>query len=96
MYNLTNLTTSSTISDMVSFANEVTGGLMIGLFLFAIFAVLLLALKSYDFDISLFISSTICFILSLLLLYTGMLNFMIVLFFLVAMALSGLWIKMTH
>lgn len=86
MYNLTNLMESETMSDIALASNELTNGRLFGFFIVAIFLVLLLALKRYDFEDALITSSFICFILSAFLAVAEIVNFLIPLFFIILLA----------
>ena len=91
MYNLTNLTDAGNVYNLVHFGNEVSNGSFVGMMMVSIFFVLLFGLKRYDFDMAFFASSFICFILSLILSFTGLLLFSWVLVFLITSALAGLY-----
>lgn len=93
MYNLTNLTTATTVTDLVSYSNEVTDGLLVALFITAIFGILLMAFAIKNgLPKGGLAASTICFVLSILLRNAGMINFLFVIFFAVIMAISAFYL----
>lgn len=69
MYNTTNLTKEVGLGNLASYANEVTGGLFVGLMVTAFFIIILVVFlrRGNQFDDSLLTSSFICFILSTIL-----------------------------
>jgi cation transporter-like permease len=83
MYNLTNLTSSQSLLDIIRFTNnDATGGLFMALMIVAIFFILLLNLMKWDFTDAILISSWVCFILSSMLLYMKLVPFIVVIAFL--------------
>ena len=95
LYELTNLTSSTTIVDIVKFSNEVTSGWMVALFVIAVFIIMVVALKNYGFDNSLATASFSCFIIAGLFSYVGLLNIIFPIAFLTMLALAGLYMYMT-
>lgn len=93
-YNLTNLTSAETAADLVVFANEVTSGMFMMLFLFAIFFILLLALKRYGFAEALLASSFVIFLVSATLAYGSFVGIIWPLLFLAIMAFTGFYLYM--
>ena len=91
-YNLTNLTLSVSPVDLITFANKVSGEVLFGGLMVAIFIVLLFGLKRYDFGTSFLASSFACMILSTIGATTGMLTIMFPLAFLLMTAFSGLYL----
>ena len=90
-YNLTALTDATTVSSMAVVANNIVDQILFGIFMLAIFFVMLMALKRYDFDNALLSSSFVCFILSMLLLFGGLINFMFPLLFLTISAFTAFY-----
>lgn len=95
-YNLTGLETATTVSSLVTFANDITDTYWVGFLMIAIFFVLLVSLKRYDFENAILSSGFVCFILSSILTYAGYLNFIFPLLFLITMALAGFWNYMAN
>ena len=96
MYNETTLQAATTISALTIWANDATGGILLGLFMIAIFIVMLFVLKPWDFELGLATSGLSCFILSMFLTYMDVLNFIFPLAFLTITAFSGFYIYMTR
>jgi hypothetical protein len=59
MYNLTNFTASKTVLDLVVAANQFSSQMLMNGLILAVFLVSLMALKRYDFDDALAVSSFI-------------------------------------
>lgn len=91
MYNLTNLTGVEKASDLVSFGNEVTGGLLVGLLCVGLFFVFLFRLKRWDFDEALLVSSFIVFVISGLLAFGGFVQLYYPLVFLALCAFTAFY-----
>lgn len=92
MYNLTSLQQAADVSDIFIYANTNTGGLLIGLGMLSIFFIMLLVLKKWEFTDALLVSSFISFILSSILSYGQMLNFMFPLTFLLIAAFTAFFV----
>ena len=90
-YNMTDLAASDTFYKIVNFANDSSGGILVGLFMLSFFFIMLMVLKRYDFDGALLVSSWICFIISMLLTYAGLLNLVFTLLFLVIAAFTAFY-----
>lgn len=90
VYNLTNLQNLSGLPALISVTNEASNGLMTGLFIIAVWVVLLFAFLRFDFIKAMATSSFICFILSTFLVYLDLLNIMFLLVFLFLTAGAGL------
>jgi|TARA_R100000501_G_C2588065_1_gene88994 hypothetical protein len=90
-YNITALGNADTLSGLIIVANDAVEGILIGLFMFAVFFVMLMALKKWDFDAALLSSSFSCFILSMILSYGGFLNLIFPLVFLAMAGLTALY-----
>jgi len=92
MYDMTAMTNASSMVGLVDAANLYSGGVMVGMFMIAIFFIMLLVMKKWDFSHSLLAGSLICFMLSLFLVYIHALNFMFSLMFLVIAAFTAFWL----
>lgn len=95
-HNLTTLYAAETGSDLVIFANSVTGGVLFGGLTIALFVIMLYVLKRFDFDGALVASSFSCFIISGIATYGGLLNIMYPLTFLAILAFSGLFLWLSN
>ena len=93
-YNLTLLQKSITVSDLVSFANTSTGGILSGLFVVIVFFILMITLKRASFVDTLAASSFIIFILSIFMLLGGFISFFYVLAFLLLTGFSIFYMVM--
>lgn len=96
LYNLTNLTNADNLGDVMLFSNEVTGGVLIGLLLVAIFFIMLMALKRWEFANALLASSWVSFLLGIVLSYGGFVNILLPLGFLAVAAFTALYIYTTQ
>ena len=89
-YNVTsglkNLTSSQNIYEIIVFANNAVNDLLTTTMMAAIFIIMLLVLKRWDFDNALLSSSFSCFALSLILAYINLLNMRVPLIFFIIMA----------
>ena len=94
-YNITRLSAATTLYDLITYANDSSDQLLVGLFLFAIWFVLILAFYKDGFTKAFTASSFICMILGLLLVYAELVSFYILLFFIIITALGGLYIYIT-
>ena len=94
-YNTTILQQSEGLYDVFVYANDSAAGLFVMLFMLAIFFVLLAALKRYTFARALLASSFVCFILSTMLVYIKLLNFLFPLGFLTITAFTALFVYTT-
>jgi len=94
-YNLTGLKSSTNLIEVFSFANDTVEGLLFQLLIIGIFFVMLMALKKWDFEKALVSSGFVCFILSMLMVYSGFLNFYFPLTFLLITSLTGFYIYVT-
>lgn len=91
-YNLTTLTNGTTMLDIATYANNSTDGVLFGFFIMALFIIMILSLKRYDFVHSLFSSSFVCFIIAAIGTYGNLLNIIYPLLFLTITALSAFYI----
>jgi len=90
-YNITALQEADTVYKLFEYANMSTEYSLFGLFMIAIFFVMLMALKKNDFLDALITSSFICFVLSSILTYGKLLNMVFPIMFLGITAFSGLY-----
>lgn len=73
--NITNLTTSTNFYELVDFTNEATEGIMGVGFIMAMFFILLFTfMRKYEPKESITLSSFLCFIISIFLVYLRLLN----------------------
>jgi len=91
MYDLTNLTNSSGLGEVMMFSNEVTGGMFISMTLVAVFFILFVMQKKYDTIDALLSSAFVCFVLAVLLAFAGMVSFWLVVAFLTLLAFGVLY-----
>jgi len=91
MYNMTTLTNADTIFGLVNYANDSSETLLMGLFLIAIFIILMFMFLKWNFENSVLTASYVCFTLSVFLVYIDFLNFYYSLFFLVTMSFAALY-----
>ena len=91
-YNLTALNNVDSVFDVVIFADDASGGILVGLFVIAIFVVALFTLKRYDFDFALLGSSFGTFVISAILAYGGLLNLIYPLAFLAILAFTAFFV----
>lgn len=91
-YNLTDLQNAERIEGLFSFANAASGGILSVGIMIAIFFVLLLLFRRYDFTQGMAVSGFTCFILSGLLAYGGYINVMVVFLFLIITAFSTFYL----
>lgn len=91
-YNETALQTATGLYDVLVFADDATGNVFIGLFVIGVFVSLLLIMKRFEFHTTLPSAGLICFVISLILSYAELLNFLYPLGFLLVTALSVLYL----
>jgi hypothetical protein len=88
LYNLSGIENATTISELVIQANRITegttqltsGGILVSGFLVGIFVIMLMGLKRFGVQ-GIATSSFVCFIFSIFLRTTGLINFMFVIAF---------------
>jgi len=73
-YNLTNLSSATTVQDIIVFANDITNGTIVGMLMISIFFVLMMAMRKQGTMKGLLVSSFICFTLSLILRFADLLS----------------------
>ena len=91
MYNITQLQESGNVFLLFSTANDFTSGLLLGLFVLAVFLIMLLALKKWEFDDALLASSFSSFVISAILTSAGLLNLLWTLGFLTILAFTAFY-----
>jgi hypothetical protein len=98
MYNLTQIQgTGVNVYSLILFGNEATSGLLVGGLVIAIFFVMLFRISSRnDLPISLLVSSLMCFFLSGILAFAGLVGLIFPLTFLIVLAFDGLFITSTQ
>lgn len=74
MYNLTNLTTSPTVATVFMAANSFTNNTLFSFLSIAVFFVLLMSLKKWEFSSALLTAGWVSFVLSAILAYGGWIN----------------------
>ena len=103
LYNLTNLTDSTSIIDIVRVANGASsynpsplmqGGILVGGFLIVIFIAMLMILRQYEIQDRILTASFACFVLSIFLRMTNLVSTTIVFVFLVIMALDVFFMRL--
>lgn len=92
MYNETLLQSAETVWDLFYIANVFTGEAVFGLFILAVYLILLMVMKRYDLPDGMFAVSFITFILSAMLTWAGLLNFIFPLLFLTFTAFVALYV----
>lgn len=90
-YNMTELQQATTVADVVTYANNATGQVLMGIFITALFFILLFILKRWSFDKALFAASFATFMVSLILTFAQWLNFYVMLVFLLIFAFTALY-----
>lgn len=91
-YNMTALQNIDSIGELFVYADKSTGNILFSIIITAIFFIMLLVMKRWEFDKALLSSSFGCFLLALILSYGGLLNFVFVLIFLIITAFTGLYV----
>lgn len=94
-YNLTQLQAADTVSDVFIYSNDMSQGVLAGLFLIAVFFVLLIAMKRFEFAKALLSSTFACFVLGLFLRNTGTIAFFLCVLFGVGFAFTVLYVFIT-
>jgi len=90
-YNITALQEVDNIYKLFEYANTSSENTLIGMFMMAIFFVMLMVLKKWDFVDSLITTSFICFVLSSILTYGKLLNMIFPIVFLAITAFTALY-----
>jgi hypothetical protein len=92
MYNMTQLQEVDSIYKLVLYANGATGEILLVLFLMAVFFVMLMALKKYEFDNALMVSSFSCMIISMIFVYIHLIALIWALVFLIMTAFTAFYL----
>lgn len=95
-YNMTDLQAVDSVLKLFEYANDSSGGVMIGLFLIGFFFIMFLTLKSWEFDRALLSSSFISFVIGMVLSYSGFLNIWFPLGFLVITGFTALYMHLNR
>lgn len=82
LYNMTTLQESETIFELVQTANTFTGDILISLTSWAIFFIMFMVMKRFEFDDALLASSSISFVITMLFNYMELVPLLIPLAFL--------------
>jgi len=90
-YNLTGLQTSTTLHELVNYADLASGHILVNLLMVAIFFILFLSLKKDSTHDAILASSFVCFLISAILVYAKMLLLIWPITFLAVMAFSVLF-----
>jgi hypothetical protein len=83
---------NATISGFIDNVNQFTNGMLVGMFMIAIFISMLMIMKNWEFDKSILTSSFLCLVISIMLKMAGWINWMYVVFFFIIMTTSGLYL----
>lgn len=96
LYNLTQLQASETFADLLVYANVSSNEVLINFMMVAVFLIVLMVLRRYDFIDVLLADSFGCMIISGFLAYGGFINIIVPLAFLMILVLSGFYVYMTR
>lgn len=91
MYNMTQLANVGDMHGLLVYANDATGQILLALFVMAVFFVMLMVLKKWDFDSALLVSSFACFVISAILVYAHLLALVWALVFLILAAFTAFY-----
>ena len=92
MWNLTNLTTDPTVATTFAAANSYAKDSLFGFLCLALFFVLLMALKKWEFSAALITAGWVSFVLSAILAYGGWVNIIYPLGFLAVAGFTMLYV----
>lgn len=90
--NITPLFTITGFGSLVNVANNSTEGHLIGMFIVAIFFIILARLRYYPFEYTVFVATWACFVVSSFLAYVQWINLIYPIAFLVATAMASLYL----
>lgn len=90
-YNMTQLAATETIFDLIRYANQSTDNILMALFVMAVFFIMLMVLKKWEFDSSLLASSFVSFVISIILVYAQLMALVWALVFLVIAAFTAFY-----
>lgn len=91
MYNLTNLSASTSVVGVARFANDAAQGYLFGFALIATFFIILVTLKRFEFEGGLVTASWITFVLGVILSYGGWVNIIFPLGFMALAAFTTMY-----
>jgi len=91
IYDESLLSNATNVQEVVLAANTYSEGLLLNLFMLAIFLILLMALKRWEFQDALLTSSFIAFVISGMLTYAGMVSMWVTTVFLTLTAFTGMY-----
>lgn len=94
-YNMTQLAQSETVYDLLVYANTATGDILLVLLVMAVFFVMLMVLKKWEFEKGLLVSSFVCFMISIMLVYGHLIQLVWALVFLVIAAFTALYMTLS-
>ena len=92
LYNTTALMNVSGFYDVATYANDITQGMITGMFIMAFYFVAIMVLLRWGFKEAVMSASFVTFVVSLFFLYAGLLNLIVIL---VIVAMMGLMIALT-
>lgn len=95
-YDLLQAKNVTTMLKIFQVANDYSNQTFTVTFMFAIFIIMLLSLKRFPFDQIFPAASFACFVLSMLLVYAGLLNFLVMLLFLAFTGVSMFYLFITN
>lgn len=96
MYNMTALGQVGSVYDLVVYANNAADQILLVLFVMAVFFIMLMVLKRWDFDSALLVSSFVCFVISIMLVYAELIALLWALVFLIIAAFTALFMVFTR
>jgi len=96
LYNLTNVTSATGAGSLVVAANQLTGGVLLGLLTLALFIIMLLGFKRYGFVEALLAAGFINFIIAGIMTTAGFIQIIFPLLYLAITAFTGLYMYMTN
>ena len=88
-YNMTELAASNNIYDIVKFANTASGSVLFNFFIVAVFVIIVISLKKYEFKKGFAVASYVCFAISLLFAVSGLVSMATVIVFSLMVAFSS-------
>lgn len=94
-YNITALQNSDSLIELTSYANTVAENALMGMFMLAIFFVMVMVLKKWEIEKAVVVSSILCFVLSCILVYADLLSFIFPIAFLALAGLTTLYMYTT-
>lgn len=94
-YNMSQIGSAETVSDIVKYANDSTGSLLGSLFVILVFMVCLMVMKKESFLDAFMASSFLSFILSLIMTYGNMVSFIMPIIFGTLFAFSVLYTSLS-